>query len=205
MSTQSPIGILFAAGESRRLGQPKQLVQYKEEPLVTYIAQVFLRAFPGAELIVVTGANSEAVTKALKGLPVTIVLNTNWRAGLSSSIQEAKRYVDRSLAESEKLNKSFILFSCDQYLLSEQHLRNMWEKSLSTKQSTFTRYTPTSWGIPCCIGWNLLKESEKLSADKGLKALLKGSSEKLSFVDEANLSSDLDTPEDLEKISAKGQ
>ncbi len=80
-------GIILAAGESKRFGKPKQLLEWKGQPFVRAVAQTALQAGL-SPVIVVTGANAENVEAALQGLEVLIVRNDNWHSGQGSSVRE---------------------------------------------------------------------------------------------------------------------
>jgi len=83
---ESVAGILLAAGDSQRLGQPKQLLDWKGKPFVRQVAETALAA--GLDpLVVVTGAKAEKVESVLEGLHLHIVRNPDWRAGQSSSVK----------------------------------------------------------------------------------------------------------------------
>ncbi len=79
-------GIILAAGESSRLGQPKQLLDWKGEPFVRVVARMALSAGL-SPVIVVTGANAEQVEAAINDLEITIVRNNDWKSGQGSSIK----------------------------------------------------------------------------------------------------------------------
>ena len=79
-------GIVLAAGEARRFGQPKQLLDYRGRPFVRAVAQTAL-AGGLSPVVVVTGANAQAVENALLDLPITIARNLDWQSGQSSSIK----------------------------------------------------------------------------------------------------------------------
>lgn len=78
-------GIVLAAGESRRFGKPKQLLDWSGKPFVRQVAETALNAGL-SPVIVVTGAHAEGVESALAGLDVTLVRNETWRSGQASSI-----------------------------------------------------------------------------------------------------------------------
>lgn len=79
-------GILLAAGDSKRLGKSKQLLDWKGKPFVRQVAETALAA--GIQpLLVVTGADAEATEAALSGLQVWVVRNPNWSDGQSSSVK----------------------------------------------------------------------------------------------------------------------
>ena len=78
--------VVLAAGGSRRLGSPKQLLNWRGKRLVTHVAEQALAA-GCSPVVVVTGASGEAVAEALSGLPVRIVHNADWETGQSSSVK----------------------------------------------------------------------------------------------------------------------
>jgi molybdenum cofactor cytidylyltransferase len=79
-------GVILAAGESRRLGQPKQLLDWQGRPFIRHAAETALLA--GLDpAIVVTGAYPDAVRAALIGLPVRCVHNPDWENGQATSLK----------------------------------------------------------------------------------------------------------------------
>jgi molybdenum cofactor cytidylyltransferase len=78
-------GIILAAGESKRFGSPKQLLDWKGKPFVRQVAETALHAGL-SPVVAVTGADAAAVESALTGLDVTIVRNEEWQSGQASSI-----------------------------------------------------------------------------------------------------------------------
>ncbi len=79
-------GIILAAGESARYGQPKQLLNWKGKPFVRAVAMTALEAGL-SPVIVVTGANAGRVEGAVKDLNVRVVMNDDWKSGQGSSIK----------------------------------------------------------------------------------------------------------------------
>ena len=79
-------GIVLAAGGSRRMGQPKQLLDYHGQSFVRAAARTALEAGL-SPVIVITGADAEAVEAAVRDLPVRIARNEGWQQGQSSSIR----------------------------------------------------------------------------------------------------------------------
>ncbi len=75
-------GIILAAGEAKRFGQLKQLLDYHGQPFVRAVAKTALTAGL-SPVVVVTGAQAEAVEAAVQDLPVTIIHNANWQTGQS--------------------------------------------------------------------------------------------------------------------------
>ena len=83
-------GIVLAAGESSRFGEPKQLLDWKGQPFVRAVAKTALEAGL-SPVLVVTGANAGKVEDVLSDLPVKIVRNEEWQEGQASSIRAGVR------------------------------------------------------------------------------------------------------------------
>jgi molybdenum cofactor cytidylyltransferase len=81
-----PWVILLAAGGSRRFGGPKLLARIQHESLLHRAARASLGCRP-AGCIVVLGARARRLERELRQLPVQVVVNRRWRAGLSGSLR----------------------------------------------------------------------------------------------------------------------
>ena len=84
--TSAVWGILLAAGTSSRLGEPKQLLAFRGQPLVRHVAEQAL-ASRLAGLTVVVGNRGPEVTAALAGLRVAVVDNPSYQQGQSTSLR----------------------------------------------------------------------------------------------------------------------
>jgi molybdenum cofactor cytidylyltransferase len=86
-------GIILAAGESKRFGQPKQLLDWHGKPFVRAVAETALAAGL-SPVVVVTGAYADAIKATIhhspfiiNHSPLTIHHNPDWQNGQSASIQ----------------------------------------------------------------------------------------------------------------------
>ena len=79
-------GIVLAAGQSIRFGEPKQLLDWRGQPFVRAVAKNALDAGL-SPVVVVTGSSAEQVVAAIKGLDVKVVRNDEWKSGQASSIK----------------------------------------------------------------------------------------------------------------------
>lgn len=78
--------VILAAGESRRFGSPKQLLRWGEKTLIEHIVDTVLESSV-EDTYVVLGHRAEEVGAPLRQRPVTLVINEDWRQGLSSSVR----------------------------------------------------------------------------------------------------------------------
>jgi molybdenum cofactor cytidylyltransferase len=78
--------IILAAGESKRMGQPKQLLPFRGSTLLGQIVENLLQS-QAAETIVVLGYQAEKIIPQIAREPVRIVVNPDFEQGMSSSIR----------------------------------------------------------------------------------------------------------------------
>ena len=83
-------GILLAAGESRRMGYPKPLLEIDSETFAARLVRLMLPVV--ARLTVVVGAHADRVRPAIPNdARVSIVANPDWMRGQLSSIRAGIR------------------------------------------------------------------------------------------------------------------
>ena len=88
--------ILLAAGESVRMGQPKQLLDWHGRPLVAAQIETLLSA-SCRPVVVVLGAHAASVRRVLiSRSDVQVTTNLHWREGRASSIRTGARGVPLS-------------------------------------------------------------------------------------------------------------
>jgi len=87
--------ILLAAGQSKRLGANKLLLDVAGEALVERVVNVLLQSRVD-EILVVVGFEAERVRRRLQGKPIRLVLNRHYREGMASSLRVGVRHVDPS-------------------------------------------------------------------------------------------------------------
>jgi molybdenum cofactor cytidylyltransferase len=86
LAAHEPVaGIVLAAGASSRMGQVKQIMPWRGEPIVRRVAQTALAAGL-SPVVVITGSFAEEVKSVVRDLPVKIVQNVKWEEGQSSSV-----------------------------------------------------------------------------------------------------------------------
>ena len=176
MTARSSIAaVILAAGASRRLGRPKQLVLCNGEPLLARAMRVAAESAI-APVIVVLGAGAAEIRAALDMKSAQIVLNPDWESGMASSIRAG-------LAAAEKYPglDGVMLLACDQPRLTCEHLaRMMAEFHRSNGQAIVASVygeTPgvgETRGVPAIFPRRAFASLQLLRGDKGARSLLPG-------------------------------
>lgn len=157
--------ILLAAGSSSRMGKPKQLLAIKDR---TLLGQTITNALQSnaKQVFCVLGANAQIIKESIAQYKIEIIINSNYKKGLSSSIVKGLDTVenmnfdavlimlgDQPNVDSNDLNRLIISF--------ENH---------PTKISA-SKYDKTI-GVPAIFPKSYFKSLQQLKGDKGAKTVL---------------------------------
>jgi len=196
--TDSQLGIvILAAGEARRFGACKQLVEFQSKPLLQHVLDAAL-ALPYKRLMVVTGKYDQEIKKAFEGGLVSgaeQVYNPDWSEGMSSSI---------------RLGCQLLASDCDQILvlLSDQVLISTDELHALVDGTDLTELACAGFsgtvGPPALFGRAFYPELLSLDAENGAKQILTNPENHVRIVPMASAGWDIDTPEDLENLADVG-
>ncbi len=185
---------MLAAGTSRRLGQPKQLLPVDGVPLIRRQLHKLL-ASDYHPVGVVVGHEAGRVIQALAGLPVQFVHNPDYAEGMGSSIAAAARWA-LSLRPAPA---GLLLGVCDQVFLSTR----LYDELLRT----FRRHRPDAVicryekgdGVPVVISRERLPLLAQCRGDKGARKLI-GQWPRVVEVPFPKGYIEIDTPDDLDWI-----
>ena len=157
-------GVVLAAGASRRLGEPKQLVEFCGEPLVRAIASEVC-ASSCDRVGVVVGSYAAQVAAALDGLPVAVLPNVLWNEGMAASVRCAVAWAARSACD------ALVLCVCDQPRLTTAHLERLIARHRASGRPVGSRYADAI-GVPALFGCDDYSRLAHLSGDEGARRLL---------------------------------
>ena len=80
-------GVILAAGDSTRMGFPKQLAEVKNKPLLELVIEKVNTYFELST--VVLGSENEIIEEKINFYNSNILINENWEEGIVSSIRTA--------------------------------------------------------------------------------------------------------------------
>jgi molybdenum cofactor cytidylyltransferase len=187
--------MVLAAGGSARMGSAKQLLQIDGESLVHRITRAAIDV-PCKPVVVVTGANADAVSEAVSDLPVHRAINPTWQNGMGESIRRGLA----KILEAESKTDAVMVLLCDQPRVDAAVLRNLVIAFRSAgKPMAACAYAGTI-GPPCCFAKSKFEELLSLPDDHGAKRLLLANPSQVTTFPWPAGESDLDTPADWDRF-----
>lgn len=188
--------VVLAAGGSTRLGRPKQLLTRDGETLVHRAARLAL-ASGASRVLVIVGAHADDVVAAVRHLPVTCLVNSQWRTGLAGSVRVA--------AEALATHADATLFlTCDQPALEVAQLLALLDASRRAPSGSAATRFGNRVGIPAVVAATMLRAALAVQGDRGLRDVLNAADAGVIACDAPDLGVDIDTPDDIGAAIAKG-
>ncbi len=188
--------VILAAGESSRMGSPKQLLPVFGVQMLKYL---ILEGFETicSPITVVLGANKDKIVPILKNMPIVIIDNPDWKSGLSSSIKVG--LVGTYLAD--KTIDAVIFLASDMPFVNATVINDLiaLAKTNSDKSIIASKYSG-KYGIPILFKRETFEKLLDLKGDIGAKQILKDYDEDILGLDFSNGNIDLDTKEDYFKF-----
>ena len=181
--------LLLAAGASKRMGSPKQLLEWGNETLIEYQIKTLLDT--DHPLSVVLGANSEEINSVINSLPIEIYKNEDWEQGMGGSIA----FGVRQLLEIDSTIDGILISLIDQPLLTKVHFKKMLDLYRKGKGQIIVSHSKNGWlGAPVIFDKKYFDELLKLEGDEGAKLITSKYKNSVQLIDGDEILKDMDTP-----------
>ena len=186
-------GLVLAAGGSRRLGRPKQLLPYGEGTLLDHVLAV-ARGCRFDELVVALGGAATEVADGVDLAGARVVLNEAYGEGCSSSIAAALGALDERC-------EVLVLMLGDQPGVSAAAVGALLEE-IGDAPIAVCRYSDGR-GHPIAFARHVFAELAGLHGDRGVWRLLeRRGTDVVEVATDGPVPLDVDTPEDYERLLA---
>jgi molybdenum cofactor cytidylyltransferase len=193
--------VILAAGESSRMGRPKALLPFRGTTFIEAIVGALKQSRVG-EIVVVLGHDAEEMKRRIEHLPVTIVINREYKQGQLSSLQAAIRYLNASPHRIEGM----LVHLVDHPYLNPALVDRMIESFYAApKLIVLPRYQMRR-GHPVIFSASLFQELLEAPLDQGAKAVVNAHrADTLELdTDDAGIAVDIDTPEEYREHVKEG-
>ena len=182
--------ILLAAGESKRMGRPKQLLPLGETTMVERAIDNLLGAGVG-EVIVVVGYRAPEIIKKIASKPVKIAANQAYQQGMSTSIIAGLKLVDEGAG-------AVMLALADQPLVDSQTVSRLISEFGSHHEGIAIPTYQGQRGHPVIFSIRYREELSRLKGDIGGRQIVSDHPDDILevAVDSPAVVSDIDTADD---------
>jgi len=157
--------ILLAAGESNRMGQPKQLMPFGQSTIVERTIDNLLNSAV-SETIVVLGYKDEEIRKTIAGKPIKIAMNPDYQQGMSTSIIAGLKQVD-------KRARAVLIALGDQPFVNSQTITSLVEAFIANNRGILIPVYQGRRGNPVIFAIEYKGELLNLKGDVGGREIIK--------------------------------
>lgn len=187
--------LILAAGNSSRLGEPKQLVEFNGKPLICHIIEqaLFVKAH---SVFVVLGGNKSVILPKISHLPVTIIDHEDWKKGMGSSIATGVRKIQ----EKQPKTTGIVTVLCDQPFVSADLIYQLIAKQKETDADLVAAQYAGDLGVPAFFSQSIFPKLLLLNGQVGAKKIIRKHLSTAKFVAFPEGIFDVDTPADLVRI-----
>jgi len=186
--------LILAAGQSKRMGKPKQLLPYKNSTLLLEKIKQF-QSLENVQVFVVLGAYFKDIFPLLREKPVKVVLNSNWQEGMGSSLSKGIELIKKK----EGFDRVLITLA-DLPLMESSHYEELIELSKSSgKRIIQTEYEDTL-GVPVVFDKSLFNSLSRLKNEEGAKPLIEKYKKEVLKLRSKTPFFDVDTSEAYQKL-----
>jgi len=188
--------LILAAGNSSRMGVPKQLLPWKNSFLLNHSIDTATQV-PNSKTYVVLGANHDLIASKINRIDTEILYNANWKLGLGSSIS----FGVKSIMKSEQKFDAVLIMLSDQPLIDSNYLNGLINLfKTGSNQIIASVYEPEKLGVPALFDVCYFEELSKLDDDKGAKKIIENHIDNVISLRANDLISDIDTMEEYERL-----
>jgi molybdenum cofactor cytidylyltransferase len=186
--------VILAAGASRRLGSPKQLLPWQGKTLLEH-AIANLQSVFADRVLVVLGAEAELIVSSIELGGVKTVINPDWQQGMSGSIR-------LGLSALPTTAKAALLVLCDQPLITASHYQSLLQSWQANPEQIIASRYHDNIGVPALFPRPFFPALQNLTGDRGAKPLLQSHAERVLTIPLAHAALDIDTDEDFRRLLA---
>ncbi len=188
--------IVLAAGASRRLGHPKQLVALRGETLLARTLRL-AKESEAEPVIPVLGAHFARICAVVKFEGAIPVFNDRWEQGIASSVQAGLRELEVRAPQTDAV----LIMTCDQPCLTATHLRALIAAWQQHDETIAVSSYAEARGVPAIFPRSVFAALYSLAGDQGARTVLDNPPCPIVAIPFAGGEVDVDLPGDLENIS----
>lgn len=191
--------IVLAAGESRRMGRPKQMLPWQGKTLLRHMLENLARS-DAEEIILVLGHEADAIREGLTGLEINIVINADYKQGMASSLRHGLRAMNPQ-------SEAFLVLLADQPGIGPEIINRVIRdfRRADPRRGIVRPVCRGLRGHPVLMDVRYRQEALQLQGDVGARQILENHPDDILEIemDQEAILIDIDTPEAYRKYAEK--
>lgn len=187
--------IVLAAGMSRRMGTPKQLLRIDGKTVLEHTLEK-VRESAVDEIVLVLGYAADAVEKEIPTDGVKVVRNEGYQQGMGTSLRTG-------IAAVGPETKAALIVLADQPFVQPSTLNSLIEYHGTAQAQIVIPMFRGFRGNPVLLDRSVFPELQELSGDVGCRAIFGSHTENIRklAVDDAGILLDIDSRDDFDKLT----
>jgi molybdenum cofactor cytidylyltransferase len=192
--------IILAAGNSSRLGKPKQLLQFHGQTLLRRVldAATTAQCLP---VTVVIGAERNQIARELSETRELLVENKTWERGIGNSIRAGLRATLTAYPKTEAI----VLLTCDQPLVDAKIIGGLKARYAETGKPIVASAYSDTLGVPALFARSYFDELFVLDDGAGAKQVIMNHKNDVAQFPFPEGAIDIDTAEDYEQLCSRAR
>jgi molybdenum cofactor cytidylyltransferase len=186
--------VVLAAGASRRMGTPKQLLRLAGETMLARTLRN-VRASAVSEIVLVLGHAAESVEKEISTEGLKVVRNQDYQQGMGTSLRTG-------LAAVSGETGAALIVLADQPFVSPETLNQLIACHQETKPQIVIPTYKGFRGNPVLLDRSVFAELQGLTGNVGCRAIFGNHTENIQklAVEDIGILLDIDSPEEYQKL-----
>jgi molybdenum cofactor cytidylyltransferase len=191
------VAVILSAGESSRMGRPKALLPIDGVRFIEKIVTA-LKSTRVGEIVAVLGHNADEMRQKISDLPVTIVVNPDYKQGQLSSLIAAIRNIESG--EKHRVD-AILVHLVDHPYINADLVNVMIDRFYETKKLIVVPRHQGRRGHPVIFSRALFPELLAAPVDQGAKTVVHAHRDQTLEIDtdDAGVTIDIDTPDEYQK------
>ncbi len=189
------VAVILAAGRSKRMGQPKQLLLFEGKLLLQHTIDE-ARASKLSEIVLVLGHEAELILSRIEVNGIRIVYNAEWDSGMASSLLTGIGAISNLGISFDNL----IILLCDQPFLNTKLIDELILTQSNTAKPIVACAYEGRAGVPVAFHSSYLCHLMDLKGDEGARKIINEHQHDLALVPFVKGGIDVDTPQDYSSL-----
>jgi len=187
--------IILAAGQSKRMGTPKQQLAFKDTSLLEHAIATAVASKAGI-VAVILGFEAAALQPAMHNNKLHVIVNEAWATGMGSSVSTGMQW----LLKTQPAMAGILIMLCDQPFVTTGLLNDLISKKANSDKNIIASSYANTVGVPALFGQKYFTTLATLQGETGARKILQQHENDVATISFPEGAIDVDTMEDYNRL-----